>query len=50
MNESQVATAGIPGLTLEGDSTNAYLTGNIYLQTVGYVNINGANARVTPPN
>lgn len=49
MTESQVATAWVPWLTLEGDSTNAYLTGNIFLQTIGYVNFNPAYVRATPP-
>ena len=49
MTEAQVNTVGIPGLTLEGDDTSAYLTGNMFLQTVGYVNFNPSNVSVIPP-
>lgn len=49
MTQAQVNTAGIPGLTLEGDDTSAYLTGNMFLQTVGYVNFNPSNVSVIPP-
>jgi hypothetical protein len=49
MTESEANSVWIPGLTLEGDGTNAYLRGNWFLQTVWYVAVD-SNNRVIPPD
>ncbi|MBP9779752.1 hypothetical protein KBD33_03985 [Candidatus Gracilibacteria bacterium] len=50
MSDAELTNAGIPGVTLEPDNT---LTGNLWLQTVGYVhlghNTQGNQVRIIPP-
>lgn len=50
MNEAQVAATGLPGVVVEWDDTSARLTGNFFLQTVGYVSLDRSTVSVIPPS
>ncbi len=51
MTDTQISAVGGPGVTIEGDGTNSYLVGNMFLQTVWWVElwVSGYPVRVTPP-